>query len=202
MTLEQLTGPPLPFALTGVTAYTLGYEDMLWHLCQHVAYHASIWEPIRLVWVADLVGFAETFVTETDWERVARQYRPVLKMLSLFHYVNALSDTLQQQASIKIGRRPQGLGQEFEGWPRRRSRAQLRRKGYKRVLQDTFFPSEWWLRLHYGLDSAQPLFWYRWFRHPLYILGPGYLAEKLRLWWHLRFRPRLSQKKQKYTLWI
>ena len=72
----------------------------------------------------------------------------------------------------------------------------------KRILQDTFFPSGWWLRLHYGLDSAQPLFWYRWFRHPLYILGPGYLAEKLRLWWHLRFRPRVSQKKQKYTLWI
>jgi hypothetical protein len=194
MTLEELTGPPLAFALNDVTAYTLGYEDMLWHLCQHVAYHANIWEPIRLIWVADLVSFAETFVAEIDWERVARDHRPVLKVLSLFHFVTPLSDTLRQRAAIRIGHRPQGLGQEFEGWPRRRSRAELRRRGYRRVLKETCCPSEWWLRLHYGLDSAQPLFWYRWFRHPLYVLGPFYLAEKLRLWWHLRFRPQLRSK--------
>jgi hypothetical protein len=32
-------------------------------------------------------------------------------------------------------------------------------------------PSEWWLRLRYKLGSTRPLFWYRWLRHPLYILG-------------------------------
>jgi len=62
------------------------------------------------------------------------------------------------------------------------------------MLTDTFVPSEWWLRLHYGLNSAQPLFWYRWFKHPLYILGPFYLAEKLKLFWFQKLRPRLPAK--------
>jgi len=38
-------------------------------------------------------------------------------------------------------------------------------------LRDTIFPSEWWLRLRYKLGSVRPLFWHRWIRHPLYILG-------------------------------
>jgi hypothetical protein len=39
------------------------------------------------------------------------------------------------------------------------------------VVRDTLFPSEWWLRLRYGLGSVRPLLWHRWVLHPLYILG-------------------------------
>jgi len=74
LTFADLTSASLAFQLGDISVETLGCEDMLWHLCQHVAYHASIWEPIRLIWVADIVGFAEQFVDETDWNRVARQY--------------------------------------------------------------------------------------------------------------------------------
>jgi len=190
MTFDDLASASLAFQLGDTPAETLGCEDMLWHLCQHVAYHASIWEPIRLIWVADIVGFAERFVDETDWERVARHYPLVLNMLSLFHFVTPLSDTLRQQAGIKIGQPPQGIGREFEGWPRIPWTHQ-REKGLRRKLYDTFVPSEWWLRLHYGLNSTQSLFWYRWFKHPLYILGPFYLAEKFRLIWFQQLRPRL-----------
>jgi len=184
-TLADCTGPPLSFDLNGVTAPALGYEDMLWHLCRHIAYHASIWEPIRLIWVADLVGFAEQFVDKIDWQRLARQYPPVLNMLSLFHFVTPLPERLQQAAGVRPDPTPQGIGLEFEGWPRRRL-AQLRGQNWRQIARATFWPSEWWLRLHYGLDSAQPLFWYRWLRHPLYILGPFYVLEKLKLWWYLR----------------
>jgi hypothetical protein len=194
MTFDDLTSAPLAFQLGDTSAQTLGGEDMLWHLCQHVAYHASIWEPIRLIWVADIVGFAEKFVDETDWARVARHYPLVLNMLSLFHFVTPLSARLRQRAAIKIGRPPQGVGQEFEGWPRI-PLARQRDKGFRRILYDTFVPSEWWLRLHYGLNSAQSLFWYRWVKHPLYILGPYYLAEKLKLFWFQKLRPRLSPVK-------
>lgn len=191
LTLEALTGPPHPFKLNEFTAHTLGHEDMLWHLCRHIAYHASIWEPIRLIWVVDLVGFAEQFVEQIDWPHLARLYPPVLKLLSLFHFVTPVSDRLRQQAGLKLDRAPQGIGLEFDGWPRRRG-AQLQAQSWSEIARATFFPSEWWLRLHYGLDCMQPLFWYRWVRHPLYILGPFYLLEKLRLWWYLRARPRLK----------
>jgi hypothetical protein len=190
MAFDDLTSVPLAFQLGDTPAETLGCEDMLWHLCQHVAYHASIWEPIRLIWVADIVGFAERFVDETDWDRVARQYPLVLNMLSLFHFVTPLSAQLRERAYIEIGKSPQGVGWEFEGWPRI-PLARQRDKDLRRILYDTFVPSEWWLRLHYGLNSAQSLFWYRWFKHPLYILGPFYLAEKLKLFWFQKLRPHL-----------
>lgn len=189
-TLVNASGPPLAFSVNGVAAQTLGPEDMLWHLCRHIAYHASIWEPIRLIWVADLVGFAEEFAAQIDWSQVARRYPPVLNMLSLFHFVTPLPAELRARTPLNIEHSPQGVGQEFDGWPRHRWAELRRHNSVAHILRDTFFPSEWWLRLHYGLNSAQPLFWYRWLRHPLYVLGPLYLAEKARLWWHLRARPR------------
>ena len=193
LTMEQLTGEPVPVSLPGFVGQALSGEDMVWHLAQHIAYHASIWEPIRLIWVADLVGLAERLVGQIDWDDVARRYPLVLKMLSLFHFVTPLSAELRQQAGIKIGRPPQSIGREFEGWPRL-SLAGQRHKSWTRILSDTFFPSEWWLRLHYRLDSRQSLFWYRWLRHPLYILGPFYLVEKLKLFWYLKLQPRLRSQ--------
>jgi len=91
-----------------------------------------------------------------------------------------LPEALLNQAPLIIGRAPQGIGQDFQGWPRSSLAAQ-REKGYRRILRDTFFPSEWWLRLYYGLGSAGILFWHRWVRHPLAILGwvKQFLHERL-----------------------
>ena len=171
MAFADLTSAPLPFAVDEETiAYTLGYEDMLWHLCQHVAYHANVWEPIRLIWVTDIIGFSERFAAQIDWAKVADKYPLVLKMLSLFHFITPLSDQLRRLAPLKIGHRPDGIGEEFRGWPRTSLRHQ-HAKGYQQILTDTFLPSEWWLRLHYGLDSAESLAWYRGIRHPFHILA-------------------------------
>jgi hypothetical protein len=172
MTMDDLTVAPLPFSLPpdGLTAYTLGYEDMLWHLCQHLCVINALFGRCRLIWAADIVSFAERFATEIDWEQVKARYPLILNTLSLLHFMTPLSETLLAQAPLKIGRAPQGIGEDFRGWPNASLAAQ-RRKGYWRILRDSFFPSEWWLRLYYGLGSARPLFWYRWVRHPLHILG-------------------------------
>jgi len=170
MAIERLPGPPIAFSPGAVTAYTLGYEDMLWHLCHHVAYHTQVWKPIRLIWVADIVGFAEQFVDEIDWAAVTRQVPIIPNTLSLLHFITPLSEQLRRHAQINIGRTPQGVGQFFQGWPQS-SIAKQREKGYRRILYDTFYPPEWWLRLRYRLGSTAPLFWYRWVRHPLHILG-------------------------------
>lgn len=168
--LEDLKRPPTPFSLPGQTAYTLGYEDMLWHLCHHLAYHTNVWKPVRLIWVADIVGLAEKFAAEIDWAYVAKACPLVLRTLSLLHFVAPLSPALLQQARLKPGPPPAGVGLDFQGWPRS-AIAQQRAKGYRGILRDSFAPPEWWLRLHYGLGSASPLFWYRWVRHPLHILS-------------------------------
>jgi len=165
----------------GVTAYALDYEEMLWHICQHMIQGANVFSGTRLIWVADIVSFAEKFIAKINWEKVKKQYPLILNVLSLVHFMTPLSASLQAQASLKIGHEPQGIGVDFQGWPRSSLSAQ-RHKGYWRILQDSFFPSEWWLRLHYGLESESSLFWYRWVRHPLDILGwiKQLLGERMR----------------------
>lgn len=162
--LETLTGPPLAFNLNGITAYTLGYEDMLWHLCCHAT--QIITQPLRLIWVADIVGFAERFAAEIDWDRIARQYPLVLSTLEQFHPLIPLSERLQTAAALKVDHRPEGVGDDFQGWPRY-ALAQQRHKNRRQILKDSFWPSEWWLCLYYGLRSRAALAWYRWIGHPL-----------------------------------
>jgi hypothetical protein len=171
-----------PFALDGLTAYTLGYEDMLAHICQHLISHVNVWDYARLIWVADMVGLAERFVSEIDWARVQHQNPAVLDTLSLLHFVTPLSERLLSIAPIPIGHVPQGIGAEYWGWPQAGG-VRWRERGYRQVLRDTLVPPEWWLRLRYRRGSTRPLFWYRWFRHPLYILGHIVRAGLERLGW-------------------
>jgi hypothetical protein len=172
MEMDNLTAAPLPFSLKpdGFTAHTLGYEDMLWHICLQLCLVNALFASPRLIWIADIVSFAERFAAEIDWERVKARYPLVLNTLSLLHFMTPLPETLLAQAPLKIGHAPQGIGEDFRGWPNSSLAAQ-REKGYRRILRDTFFPSEWWLRLRYGLGSTGSLFWCRWVRHPLHILG-------------------------------
>lgn len=168
-----LTTPLLPFTLGDVAAYTLGHEDMLAHLCRHLASHVNVWDYARLIWIADIVSLAERFVREIDWAHVRRRSPEVLDTLSLLHWMTPLSDEVIGVAGIRIGCAPRGIGVEYAGWPRVRGAG----------LRDTLFPSEWWLRLRYRVGSARPLFWYRWVRHPLYILGHVARALLERLGW-------------------
>ena len=179
---DGLTGPPRAFALEDLTAHTLSHEDMLGHLCQHLVSHVNVWDSSRLIWIADIVSFAERFASEIDWEHVRRRHPVVLNTLSLLHFVTPLSDGLLGTARIKIGRAPERMGEEFKGWPRNRGAA-LRERGTKRILRDTFLPSEWWLRLRYRLGSARSLFWHRWVRHPLHIVGQAVRAALERKGW-------------------
>ncbi|MBN1218099.1 MAG: nucleotidyltransferase family protein [Anaerolineae bacterium] len=175
---EALCQRAIPFTVEGVTAYTLGHEDMLEHIYQHLRVNLLL-DSLRLIWVADLVSLAEGYAGEIDWQRVSPRLRHAL---ALCHWLTPLSEALRQTAPLKLGRPPQGIGAnvglEFQGWPRY-SLAARRHKGYAAILRDTFFPAEWWLRFYYGLPSApspkfriDPAWWWgRWARHPLHILG-------------------------------
>lgn len=174
--IDGLIAPSLPFSLEpeGVIARTLGYEDMLWHLCLHlckIRHRTSFLGDLRLIWVADIISFAEHFVEKIDWEKIKCQYPSILSTLSLLHFMTPLSEALLTKAAISIGPKPKGIGENFRGWPTLAlGDERVKKIGYGRFLYDTFLPSEWWLRLYYGLGTAQKAFWYRWVRHPLHIL--------------------------------
>ena len=144
--------------------------------------HINVWDFVRLIWVADLVSLAERFASEIDWARVKRTTPAVLELLSLLHFTTPLSDGLLSQAPINIGRSPQGIGLDYQGWPRVQ-RSSWQKLGFRRVLRYTLLPSEWWLRLRYSRGSTRPLFWHRWVRHPLYILGHIIRSSLERLGW-------------------
>jgi hypothetical protein len=184
--LADLTGPPLSFSVGGQPASTLGPEDMLSHLAHHFIYHVNVVEPLRFIWIADLVGFAEQYRENIDWLRVRHQQPAILELLALLHFAVPLSERLRRQAGIIIGPEPAGLGLDFAGWPRT-SLAQQWSKGLGQLLIDTFFPGEWWLRLGYGLGSTRSHFWSRWLSHPGYIMGCGLAVARNRLarWKHV-----------------
>ncbi len=170
MTLDDLTGPPQAFDIDGQPAYALGHADMLWHLCHHMRLSSGVFGANRLIWAADIIGYAEHFASEIDWAQLAARYPVVINTLSLLHFLTPLSEKLLASAPIPFGAAPRGIGREFVGWPRTSIAAQ-REKGAWGILRDTFAPPEWWLRLYYGVGSAAPLFATRWLHHPWHILG-------------------------------
>jgi hypothetical protein len=158
------------FDLSGLPVLTLGHQDQLQHLCQHMLSHVNVWDYCRLIWVADLVSYAEQFAAEIDWTTLNHRAPYINRTLSLLHLGTPLSHELRELAGIRVGRMTQNLGGDFQGWPRVRP-ARASRSGLWRLLRDTLAPSEWWLRLRYNLGSTRPLLLARWVQHPLHIAG-------------------------------
>lgn len=166
--LDELFRSRRAFRVGDRTAFTLGNEAMLWHLCRHLVFHADVFTRLRLIWIADVASFAEEFVQEIDWE-LLRHSRPiVLDVLSLLDLVTPLSDDLRHVAGLDRRARSRENWADFAGWPRRPI-GDLRASGMSTVeiVRDTFVPPSWWLRLHHGLGNDRPLWWHRWARHPL-----------------------------------
>jgi hypothetical protein len=169
---ESLMASRRPFTLGEFPVYTLRNEIMLWHLCQHLVVHADVFTRLRLIWIADIVGFAERFAREIDWEEVRGEWSIVQAVLSLIDTVTPLSEDLRKTVGVRAVRTTTETWGDFAGWPRTSVAAQrLGGKSWAKILRDTLFPPGWWLRLHYGLDSSHPLALHRWARHPLEILS-------------------------------
>ncbi len=168
--IDELTSAPLTFALEpdGTTAETLGYDDTMWYLCQHLVESTNVFSSVGLVWVADVVSFAERFVAQIDWARVTQQYPLVPNTLSLLHFLTPLSDALMARAGIKLGRAPRGMWDDFRKSPRTPPEAMIG-EGYARTLRAAFFPSEWWLHLYFGIGSARPVTWRHRRQHLAYL---------------------------------
>ena len=154
-----------PFPLASLAAESLGPEELLWHVYLHM-----INEEIRLIGIADLILLAERFAAEIDWPRLRRACPGLLNALAIFHSLAPLSDELAQAARLTYDSPPAHIGKDLCGWPRI-AFGEWRALGLPAFLQETFFPSDWWLRLHYGIKSGWPVQLYRWAIHPLAVLG-------------------------------
>jgi hypothetical protein len=154
-------GPTRAFQVNGRPARAMGHADMLYHLCRHAAECASL---LRLIWVADLVGYAMRYRDEIPWADLARQRPFVLNALSLLHLVTPLPEALCEHVPPARGT-VRGIGVACKPL----SEIVRRERPLREVWRDLFDPSDWWLRLHYGVGDGQSLVWHRWIVHPLQV---------------------------------
>ena len=166
--IDTLTSAPISFSINDLEASTLGCEDMMWYLCQHLIESTNVFSAVGLIWVSDIVSFAERYVNEIDWAKIRRQYPLVIHTLALMNFLTPLSETLIACAGVAVGTEPRGIWDDFTKMPRTTPEEQFSR-GYIRALRLGFFPSEWWLRLYYGVGATKPLRWHHRGQHFAYL---------------------------------
>ncbi len=167
MSRDDIKRPLISFPIKGLTAFTLGYEDMLWHLCHHFV---TTGEPLRLISVADIIGFAERFVEEIDWSLIRKQYPFVINTLAMVGLLTRPTEELRQRAGLNNSKVPRDIGVNYKGWPSIAiTEAWKQPKGFWKLVVDSFSPPEWWLRLHYGLNDRQLIPFCRYVSHPLHL---------------------------------
>ena len=160
LSMGHLGGPPQPFTIDGRSAWTLGHVDMLHHLARHAAECAPLF---RLMWVADIVGYAVRYHDVIDWSEVRRRCPFVINALSLLHLVTPLPPRLLDHVAPAKDEHLRGVGISSKPL----SEVIKRGRPLRSILHDLFDPSDWWLRLHYGLDDQAWLWWHRGVTHPL-----------------------------------
>lgn len=148
----------IAFDAAGWPAYSLGPDEMVWHLCRHLDW-------LRLIWIADILGFTERFVEEIDWARVATRYPFVMRALAYIHCLAPLPDTVRQRAGVVMVPVPRGIGEEYRGWPGGAARVWDSLGGRLRFLRQTLSPSEWWLRFYHAADAGRIGLWKARLRH-------------------------------------
>ena len=165
---ETLRQTAVSFEMSGVTGYTLGYNEMLAHVYRHMLEDA-MHRHLRLVNWADLVSIAEQFADQIDWARVA----PSIKLaLAMMHYLTPLSDALIRTAAIHIDNvlppADSDYFWQYHGWPRV-AVSQEPEESFASILRKSFCPPLWWLGLFYGLNKNQTVIPGRLVLHPRYL---------------------------------
>lgn len=180
---EDLRRTSLSFDLDGSTAYTFGNEEMLWYLYQHGFCMPLSYDRYKIINAADVISLVEKNFDNLDWEKIGAIYPEVLNVLPLFHYLTPWQEKIAERIMSRNASRPAGIGRPFQGWPQLRLREQKEMgKGFWKILYDTFLPSEWWLRMHYGFSGRFPCYWHRFVTHPLHIF-----------WWVRLYSPYLHE---------
>jgi hypothetical protein len=154
----------MAFDCGGVTGYTIGRDEMLIFLSRHLAKHVlkgGLRNPVRLIWIADLVSYAECFGETLDWDMIHRIEPRLPGRLSA---CAALSDP------AGVIPRPHSTQWYYQGWLHRK-RSDAARVGLSRFIRDTMFPSAWWLRVYYGSPQAYPPLWALWMHHLQHVFA-------------------------------
>lgn len=163
---DTLLEPPQRFSLAGQAISALNHADMLHHLYRHAFEPA---QEMRLIYVADIIGYASHFASVIDWEMVTRRLPAVVNALALLHYINPLPAALERFRPGDDWVAPGGIGRGFVPLSQLLSSGRTRRQ----ILREALYPSEWWLHAYYGAAPTTSCSRLRWTKHAARLVRWG-----------------------------
>ena len=119
---------------------------------------------VKLIWCVDIVYYASHFEKEIDWSVLEKNYPQVINALRLIDYIIPLPENLRLH--IPLNHRPMPAGTGVNILPL----STILRKPAKQRVKDLLCPSNWWLRLYYGISPDDGLLLTRWIRHPWQVM--------------------------------
>jgi len=162
-TFLKLISPLLSFTINGMKVQTLGMEDTLLYLRNHLRRHI-----LRYIWVTDIVSWAEHYEEKIDWDRLNQEDPSLLGTLFFLQGMTPLTENLWRHSSKEHLPRSTGFEEVIQGWPQLPVQS-WREQGVIRFCLITLFPSRSWLHLFFGLSEKQPLCLYRLIWYPAWV---------------------------------
>ena len=178
---EALYPSALSFEIKGISASTLSYENLLAHTYHHMI-DASI-QPFRLIWLADMISLAERYTEQIDWDMLPPKIYNALKIINSLIPIEGVPklDKGWLTASSTSSRKTT-LSQ---GWPFSVIPSQSDAEHLQNAPK-AFRPSDWWLRLYFGLPLNQLLLGAK-IRYPLHLFwgiwrvsGKGHITQRIK----------------------
>ncbi len=149
----------------GLELMTMGHELMLHQLCRHLeGRHPG--SRLKLINVMDAVLYSEHFLTEVDWQLIARRYGHVINTLKCLHLMVPLSESLQRIIGGVNQVHIDGVGVIMPNL----ENIVLGDMSLMAKLRSLFLPSDWWLHLFYGVPPGKSLTRVKLLRHPVALV--------------------------------
>ncbi len=170
--IDRVKKPLLSFYVGKQKAFTLGYEEMLMHLCRHMI---TPGQQIKLISVADIIGFVTRYVDKIDWSLLHKKYPFVIEAIRMLDLLVPLSDDVLRTSRMKRSKNYNDVGVDYNGWPNTSyNKAKKNRYGFLKLFYNSMSAPEWWLRLHYGYKEIYPIWFCRYVYHPFRLCNMAF----------------------------
>lgn len=139
------------FTLAGMPANALSHENLLAHTYHHFI-DASV-QPFRLIWLADMVSLVERYADQVDWENLPLPIYNALKVIASLTPFTGLPQKEPVKPMLPAKQRELAL----QGWPFSVIPSENQAEHTKNAAH-AFCPSNWWVRLYFGMPPEKSVF--------------------------------------------
>ena len=173
LSFDRVFPRSLPVTVGEQSAYVMGHEDALLHLCHHTFEPV---ERIKLGAVADIYSYVMRFGEDIDWHSLRSNAPFVCNTLRCLHFLSPMPEVAVRELGAPAAPAPAGVGHGFTPMSRVMASNQSRLKKLWTLLDCP----DWWRHIHYQVPPEKSLAWVKLVRHPLTVsgwVGRRYLAK-------------------------